>query len=333
MVEDATPRTAESDPRLSTRKPLVPGPKPIETAGRAVDQLAWAGWRLVGADSQGDSSVLLAWDDPEQPPRELTRIPGRVQGLVPAPDGRWVAVEAAYPRDPKRWSLDDPASLLVLELDSGRVRTLVGATRGASLRGACWSPDSAMLAIPSLEDSEETPRRAIARVLDARTGSTVAESDPSLRVEPLRWDRDGLVLRRGDPLGGGVGPAYRWQPGVDSPEPMPSMSWPSPDGRYRVEAIAGGLQVREGTGTPRPFEPATPPDVEALAAWAARDEPAWCGTHHLAIQVADEVMALDLSTLSWRPLAPEGGGLPRADRSGHRLILQSGAEPWWGWAP
>ena len=64
VVEDATERTPGSDPLLATRKPLVPGPRPIATGGRAVDQLAWADWRLVGADSQGSSSVLLTWEDP-----------------------------------------------------------------------------------------------------------------------------------------------------------------------------------------------------------------------------------------------------------------------------
>ena len=298
-----------------------------------MDQLTWAGGRLVGADSQGDSSVLLAWGDPEQQPRELARIPGRVQGLSAAPDGERVAIEAAYPTNPGIWSLDDPASLLVLELSSGRVRTLVGATRGASLSGACWSPDSSQLAIPSLEQAEEAPRRSLVRVLDTNAGSTVGETDPGLRLEPLRWDRDGLLLRRTDPLGGVGGPPYRWQPGLGEPQPAEEVSWPSPDGRYWVQAVPGGLQIRQGRGSPVDFEPASPEDIEALEAWALTARPAWCGTHHLAIQVADEVLALDMATMSWRPLAPVGAGLPRADRSGHRLILQAGAEPWWGWAP
>ena len=332
-VEDATARTPDSDPLLSTRKPLVPGPKPIATGDRGVDQLAWAGWRLVGADSQGDSSVLLAWDDPEQEPRELARIPGRVQGLAPAPDGERVAIEAAYPSDPDVWSLDDPASLLVLELSSGRVRTLVGATRGASLRGACWSPDSKQLAIPTLEEGDTATRRAMVRVLDTNLGITVAETDPTLRVEPIRWDREGLVLRRLDALGGTGGPAYRWQPGQDDPEPIGSLSWPSPDGRYTVQASPNGLEVRYGHDAPALFTPDTPADVQALEDWAQIGRPAWCGTHHLAIQVEHEVLALDLSSLTWRPLAPVGSTVPRADGSGHRLILQAGAEPWWGWAP
>ncbi len=332
-MEDATPRTPESDPRLSTRKPLVPGPKRIVTGERAVDQLAWAGWRLVGADAQGDSSVLLVWDDPEREPRELARIPGRVQGLTPAPDGRRVALEAAYPTNPEIWSLDDPSSLLVFDIDSGRVRTLVGATRGATLRGACWSPDSELLAIPGLEDGDIAPRRSIVRVLDADEGSTVAETDPALRVEPMRWGDEGLLIRRIDALGGHAGPTYRWQPRQDRPEPVSQLSWPSPDQRYWIEAIPGGLQVRKGRGAPVPFEPGSELDAEALEAWSRIGRPAWCGTHHVAIQVADEVLALDLSSMDWRPLAPQGSGLPRADRSGHRLILQAGAEPWWGWAP
>ncbi len=330
---DATERTRKSDPRLSSRKPLIPGPRPIETGPWSVDQLSWAGWRLVGADSQGDSSVLLAWDDPEKPPRELARIPGRVQGLAPAPDGRRVAVEAAYPENPALWSLEDPASLLVLELDSGRVRTLVGATQGASLRGACWSPDSLRIAIPSLERAERLPRRAIVRVLDADTGSTVGETDPALRLEPMRWGADGLMLRRTDPLGGEGGPAYRWHPGAGEPEPVETLPWPSPDGRYLLEAVPGGLQVRRGQRQPRAFEPSGERDSEALRLWSLDGRPAWCGTHHLAILVGQEVLSLDLASLEWQPLAPVGAGLPQADRSGHRLILQAGAEPWWGWAP
>ncbi len=332
-AEDATPRTPQSDPRLSTRKPLVPGPRPIATGGRAVDQLTWAGGRLVGADSQGDSSVLLVWDDPEQVPRELTRIPGRVQGLAAAPDGRRVAIEAAYPSDPAVWSLDDPASLVVLDLDSGRVRTLVGATRGAGLRGARWSPDSTQLAILGLEETQDESRRAVVRILDANAGTTVAKTDPALRLEPQRWSRDGLLLRRLDPMGGAGGPPYRWRPGKGEPQPTDPVRWPSPDGRFWVEATPAGLLVRQGKGRSRAFEPGSPQDAEALEAWARSAQPAWCGTHHLAIQVADEVLALDLSTMSWRPLAPVGAGLPRADRSGHRLILQAGADPWWGWAP
>ncbi len=330
---DATERTRASDPRLSSRKPLIPGPRPIETGAWAVDQLAWAGWRLVGADSQGDSSVLLVWDDPEKPPRELARIPGRVQGLAPAPDGKRVAVEAAYPVNPELWSLEDPASLLVLELDTGRVRTLVGATRGASLRGACWSPDSLRIAIPSQERSEELPRRAVVRVLDADTGSTVDETDPALRLEPMRWGAEGLMMRRTDPLGGRGGPAYRWRPGEKRPEPIEGIPWPSPDGRYTLEAIPGGLQVQRGARAPRAFEPGSELDNEALRLWSQDGRPAWCGTHHLAILVGQEVLSLDLASLEWQPLAPVGAGLPQADRSGHRLILQAGAEPWWGWAP
>ena len=333
LVGDATERTPESDPQLSTRKPLVPGPKPIATGGRAVDQLAWAGWRLVGADSQGDSSVLLAWDDPEKEPRELARIPGRVQGLNPAPDGQRVAVEAAYPADPEIWSLEDPASLLVLDLGTGRVRTLVGATRGATLRDSRWSPDSTRLAIPSFEGGEAQVPRAMVRVLDADAGITITETDPALELEPLRWSKRGLELRRADPLGTGDSPTYRWRPGEDDPQPSDAVRWPSPDGRYSVQAVPGSLQVRAGDDAPVTFVPSSPQDTEALAAWARSGKPAWCGTHHLAIQVGDEVLALDLSTLRWRPLAPVGAAPPRADRSGHRLILQAGAEPWWGWAP
>jgi hypothetical protein len=333
LVQDATERTPESDPLLSTRKPLVPGPKPIATGGRAVDQLAWAGWRLVGADAQGSSSVLLLWDDPEQAPRELARIPGRVQGLTPAPDGRRVALEAAYPVDPGIWSLDDPASLLVLELDTGRVRTLVGATRGATLRGACWSPDSTRLAIPSFDVKGAHPSRAMVRVLDTDTGTTVTETDPALELEPMRWTAQGLELRRSDPLGKTKRLAYRWQPGEGNPQPIAGIRWPSPDGRFTVQAVPGGLEVRQGGGAPTTLEPVSPRDAEALATWSRTGRPAWCGTHHLAIQVADEVLALDLSQLRWRPLAPVGAGPPRVDRSGHRLILQAGAEPWWGWAP
>jgi hypothetical protein len=242
-------------------------------------------------------------------------------------------VEAAYPADPEIWSLEDPASLLVLELSSGRVRTLVGATRGATLRGARWSPDSTRLAIPSFEGGETLPQRAMVRVLDADAGTTIAETDPALDLEPLRWSDQGLELRRADPLGTGEGPTYRWLPSQGEPQPSEGVRWPSPDRKYSVQAVPGSLQVRAAGAAPVTLEPSSALDSEALAAWSRAGRPAWCGTHHLAIQVGDEVLALDLSTLHWRPLAPVGAAPPRADRSGHRLILQAGAEPWWGWAP
>jgi hypothetical protein len=328
------------DAALFSDEHLIPGPRPIATGGRAVDQLAWADWRLVGADCQGMSSVLLAWDDPEQDPRELARIPGRVRAMAPAPDGQRVAIEAAYPEDPERWSSNDPASLLVLELRSGRVRTLVGSTRGANLRGATWAPDSRTLAVPgwsgdddSLEADAPSRRMAVVRVLDAGTGDTIAQTAPRLELEPLRWDGDGLVLRRHDPLGSGAAPSYTWSPGKGEPVLLDSPRWPSPDGRYALELRQGELQVRRGTGQANPVLAPTAAAAEALAAWPGSDPPAWCGTHHLALLVAGEILCSNLANQRWQPLAPVGSGLPRSDRSGHRLILQAGAEPWWGWAP
>ncbi len=328
-----TGRSLEGDPLLGSTAYLVPGPRPIATGGRAVDQLAWAGWRLVGADSLGSSSVLLRWDDPEQDPTELARVPGRVQGLAPAPDGERVAIEAAYPADPDIWSLDDPASLLILELREGRVRTLVGATRGGSLRRARWSPDSHRIALPELVEAERGPPRAVVRVLDAGSGRSLAATDPSQGLEPLRWDEDGLWLRRSDPLGEGGSPTFLWQPGQGAPVPAEGPRWQSPDGRYTVEQGPEGPLVRRGRGEPRGLSTTREADRLALAAWSRGGPPAWCGTHHLAIQVEQELLALDLKRLRWQPLAPVAPGLPTADSSGHRLILQAGAEPWWGWAP
>ncbi|MFH1463947.1 MAG: hypothetical protein ABIO70_06155 [Pseudomonadota bacterium] len=321
-------RDADTDPAFATEAPLVRGPRPVATGGRAVDVLAWAGGWLVGADARGLESVLLLWEDPEKAPRELARVPGRVQGLLPTPDGQSVAVEAAYPRDPEVWDSEDPASVVLLEIATGRVRSLLGATEPLSLERACWSPDGARLAVPALERGQAPPFVRYTRVVDATTGHAQALREPGNELRPLRWDADGLLL-----VGGGAPPRYlRWAGTGAALEKAATPAWTSPDGAWEVRPHAGGLLVRR-RALERLFQPAFPGDQEALAGWGTTRPPAWAGPHRLALQIGGEVLALDLATLRWRPLSEVSTGLPKADGGGHRLVLAAGATPWWGWSP
>ncbi len=327
------PRSPASDPNISTLDPLIPGPRSVVTGGRAVDSFCWLGGWLVGADSQGLQSVLLVWDDPEREPVVLAEVPGRVLGLAAAPDGRTLAVQVVYPRDPEVWTSDDPSSLLVAERRGGRVRTLVGDAEGLQLREGCWSPESDRLAVVELVPAEDLRPRGVVRVVDAATGTTVARTAAELDLEPLRWDALGLLLARRDPLALERPAPYRWQPGHGEPRPVEALVWASPDGRFTVQAHAQGLLLGRRGGKPRVVRAAFDGDAEALAAWSRGRRPSWTGTHHLALLSGEEVLALDLSTGLWQPLSPVSTGLPIADRGGHRLVLRAGSEPWWGWAP
>jgi hypothetical protein len=297
----------------------------VATGGRAVDVLTWAGGWLVGADARGLESVLLVWEHPERAPREVARVPGRVQGLLPRPDGRALAVEAAYPRDPEVWDSEDPASLVLLELGSGRVRSLLGATQALALERACWSPDGSRLAVPAVERGAGP---GFARVVEAATGHAQAVREPGLGLVPLRWDADGLLL-----VGEGEPVRYRrWEPASGALREADAPTWTSPDGAWEVRAQDGGLLVRRRS-MQRIFEPYFPGDAAALSGWGATRAPSWAGPHRLALQIGGEVLALDLPTLRWRPLSEVSTGLPRADQGGHRLVLATGATPWWGRSP
>jgi len=326
-------RGTASDPNLSSLRPLVAEPQRLNTGGRPLGVLAWSGSGLLGVQGDGLQSVLLRWEDPASPPAEIARLPGRVEALLPSPDGALAALEVAYPREPGRWSSDDPSSLLVAELAKGRVRTLVGDAEQIKLHGAAWSPSGELLAAPGWDRSGEPPHLGLVRLLDVSSGETRASTVPELDLWPLCWELDGLLLGLREPVEGMAPAAFRWRFDTGELAAAGTSGHRSPDGRYTVEPHADGLLVRRGRGKARLFEGHFDGDREALQRWAQAGHPHWAGRHHLAVRVDDGVLALDLASLKWQPLSAVSVGLPLASPDGRRLLLATGDEPWWGAAP
>ncbi|MBX3227589.1 MAG: hypothetical protein KIT84_14640 [Labilithrix sp.] len=208
---------------LGAPLPLIQNLSPVASAPRDVQDFRSAGTRLVALDALGGKTRVLAWSDPSKPPLSVCEVDGLATRLIAAPRTNQVialiAPEWPFLANGKALGasadeghaatmlklqamerLGSSAYLLLVDLESGKTRTIVESTAKFELADVVAEPGGASLAISG---SRKVSGRSAGssewvwatRVIDLENGATVAEHAlPDEALCPHSWSSDGLLL-------------------------------------------------------------------------------------------------------------------------------------------
>lgn len=335
LRDGPTPRrTAATDPNLESDEPIFT--KLEELAGAPSSHyLDWVGDEVVVASPTDEGEELLHWADLETSPATIAKFQDTVMTVVG--NGRHrVALVIVEPQERHGVSSADPGRIVVVDLDSAAVETLIATNENVSVgmfASLVWSPDGSQLAVGVDTNGDGGPHKNFTVVYDVGANKEVARTEQSLDVDPSRWTSAGLELRTFDFVGDDIRvTAYRWQPGDADPlklSPSDSGLW-SPDGRSRLAVTESALRIETDGESPITFEP-TRSDDRAHLERLAEDDPTWLDERHLLIE-SDEPLALSLDTGKLRRLFDNPKLMVAAIRADGKAVIAKDSDGKLFWA-
>jgi len=273
---------------------------------------------------------VLASDAPGAAPRRVARFDGLVTALVARPRSTSVAVCVAHPKGLPMVSGGEPASLLLLDLVTGRTQMLVDGGIDATKR-IFWSPAGDELAFHSpgeFDRARQILEYGRVAVVNLSRPGQVHHTDRGFTARA--WDGEGLLLEAGPAMFNHAAPPtprvpIRWLRFKDSSLRPAEPTYLSPDGRFRITQSGPSLTVRGPAGS----KPVVRNGVTALE---PREGPIWLGSSGLLLG-GKEPAVLWLEDGTIESLAPPSRGFSAsaASASGHLVAaIHHGTALHWG---
>jgi hypothetical protein len=179
---------ASSVPAPGNAKTSPPGAAPLGALAAGASPRArlaaylWDGIRVVlVTDASGEDDLEVHLEDGAREARRLCIPPailGRPEELAPSPEAPLVAV------------VNHRSALLIIDTESGQVRTADTSPESGGIRHLAWSHCGSWLAYTRYVDAE----LSCVKILDVSTGVTRAATDPVLGDCCPAWDPAGNFL-------------------------------------------------------------------------------------------------------------------------------------------